>query len=102
MALYLEDGDRKEVVSNGETLTFTFTVNQNLKYWISFQKLKVFWYFVGGIHRSATTKIYGDMTSKGSKVLIGQCSICNREQLMTVSDNKKLAEGLGDFSEKLL
>ena len=36
-------------------------------------------YCVGGRHRSATTNIYGDITSKGSKVLIGYCSVCNRK-----------------------
>ena len=27
------------------------------------------------------------MTSKGSKVLIGYCSVCNRKKSMTVSDD---------------
>ena len=34
-------------------------------------------YCVGGRHRSATKNIYDDITSKGSKVLIGYCSICH-------------------------
>ena len=38
-------------------------------------------YCVGGRHRSSTTRIYGNITSKGSKVLIGHCSICNRKNL---------------------
>ena len=54
---------------------------------MSFQKFKNDSYCVGGRHRSATTKIYDDITSKGSKVLIGYCSICNRKKSMTVSDN---------------
>ena len=41
--------------------------------------------------------IYGDITSKGSKVLYGHCSICNRRKSMTVSDNTIVAEGLADF-----
>ena len=38
---------------------------------MSFQKFKSDSYWVGGRHQSAKTKIYGDLTSKGSKVLIG-------------------------------
>ena len=37
---------------------------------MSFQKFKSDSYCVGGLHKSATVKIYGDITSKGSKVLI--------------------------------
>ena len=68
---------------------------------MSFQKLKSGSYCVGGRHRSATVKIYGDITSKGSKVLIGYCSVCNRKKSMTVSDTTIKAEGLGDFSKNL-
>ena len=64
---------------------------------MSFQKFKSGSYCVGGRHRSATIKIYGDITSKGSKVLIGYCSVCNRKKSMTVSDNTIKAEGLGSF-----
>ena len=67
---------------------------------MGFQKLKSNSYCVGGRHgcRSATKKnIFGDMTSKSSKVLIGYCSICNRIKSLTVSDNTKQAEGLSDF-----
>ena len=45
---------------------------------MSFQKIKIVSYCVGGRHRSSTVKIYGDITSKGSKVLIGYCSICKK------------------------
>ena len=38
---------------------------------MSFQNFKTDGYCVGGRHRSATSKSYGDITSKGSKVLIG-------------------------------
>ena len=61
---------------------------------MSFQKFKNDSYCVRGRHRSATVKNYGDITSKGSKVLIGYCSICNRKEFMTVSDNTIKAEGL--------
>ena len=48
---------------------------------MSFNKFKSDSYCIGGRHRSATTKIYGDTTSKSSKVLIGYCSICSRKNL---------------------
>ena len=68
---------------------------------MSFQKFKSDSYCVGGRHKSSTVKIYRDITSKGSKVLIGYCSICNRKKSMTVSDNTIKAEGLGDFFKNL-
>ena len=68
---------------------------------MSCQKFKSDSYCAGGRHRSATTKLYGDITSWGSKVLIGFCSICNRKNSMTVSDNRIQAEGLGDFFKNL-
>ena len=64
---------------------------------MSFQKYKSDSYYVGGRHRSATIKIYGDKASKGSKVPIGYCSVCNRKKSMSVSDNTVKAEGLGSF-----
>ena len=68
---------------------------------MSFQKFKSDSYCVGGRHRSATVKIYGDKTNKGSKVLIGFCSKCQRKKSMTVSDNTIEAEGLYDFFKNL-
>ena len=68
---------------------------------MSFQKFETDSYCVGGRHRSATIKIYGDITSKVSKVLIGYCSVCNRKKSMTVSDNTIKAEGLGSFFKNL-
>ena len=68
---------------------------------MSFQKFETDSYCVGGRHRSATTKIYGNITSKGNKVIIGYCSICNRKKSMTVSDNTIKAEGLGSFFKNL-
>ena len=68
---------------------------------MSFNKFKSDSYCVGGRHRSATVKIFGDISSKGAKVLIGFCSICNRKKSMTVSDNTIKAEGLGDFFKNL-
>ena len=68
---------------------------------MSFQKFKSDSYCIGGRHRSSTVKIYGDITSKGSKVLIGFCSKCQRKKLMTVSDNTIEAEGLSDFFKNL-
>ena len=68
---------------------------------MTFNKFKTDSYCVGGRHRSATVKIYGDETSKGSKVLIGYCSICNRKKSMTVSDDPLKAEGLCNFFKNL-
>ena len=68
---------------------------------MNFQKFKSESYCVGGRHRSGTTKVYGDISSEGSKVLIGYCSKCQRKKLMTVSDNTLEAEGLGNFFKNL-
>ena len=68
---------------------------------MSFQKFKTDSYCIGGRHRSATKNIYGDVTKKGSKVLIGFCSKCQRKKSMTVSDNTIEAEGLGSFFKNL-
>ena len=68
---------------------------------MSFQKFKSDYFRVGGRHRSATKNIYGDITSKGSKVLIGFCSICNRKKSTTVTYNTIQAEGVLDFFKNL-
>ena len=68
---------------------------------MTFQKFQTDSYCVGGRHRSATVKIYGDITPKGSKVLIGYCSVCNRKKSMIVTDNTIKAEGLGSFFKNL-
>ena len=68
---------------------------------MNFQKIEIDSYCFGGRHRSATKNMYGDITSKGSKVLIGYCSICNRNKSMTVSENIIQAEGLGSFFKGL-
>ena len=78
--IYLEDNNHKENNFNGETLTFPL---QMIKIycieWVLI-KFECDSYCVGGRHRSGT-KIYGKITAKGSKVLIGYCSICNRKNL---------------------
>ena len=68
---------------------------------MSFQEYESDSYCVSGRHHSATTINYGDFTSKRSKVLIGKCSISNRKKLMTVSDDTKQAERLGNFIKSL-
>ena len=68
---------------------------------MTLNKFKSDSYCVGGRHRSATKNIYGSITSKGSKVLIGICSICNRKKSMTVADDTIKAEGFGDFLTNL-
>ena len=68
---------------------------------MSFRKFEKDSYCVGGRHKLATIKIFGDITSKGSKVLIGYSSICKRKKSMTVSDQTIKAEGLGSFFKKM-
>ena len=68
---------------------------------MTFNKFETNSYCVGGRHISATKNIYGSITSKGNKVLIGHCSICNRKKSMVVSDNTIKAEGLDDFFKNL-
>ena len=90
----------KKLIST-EKRCFYLTINQYLLFQLSFQNFKSDSFCVGGRHRSATTKIYSDITSKGSYVLIGYCSICNSNKLTTVSDNTIQAEGIGSFLKKL-
>ena len=64
---------------------------------MGFQKITTASCCVGGRHPSATKNVYGDITSKGSKVLIGYCSICNRKESMTVSGNTILGDDRQEF-----
>ena len=64
---------------------------------MSFQKFKSDSNRVGGRHKSAKKYIYADITSKGSKAFIGYCSIFNRKESMTGSDNTIKAKILGNF-----
>ena len=64
---------------------------------MSFEKFETGGYSVAGRHRSATTNIVGNLTSKCSKLLFNRSSVSNRENCMTVSDNPIAAECLGDF-----
>ena len=61
---------------------------------MSFQKYKSDSVCVGGRHRSSTSKIFGDITSECSKVLIGYCSFRNKKTSMTISDNVKDKENV--------
>ena len=54
---------------------------------MTFNKFETNSYCVGGRHISATKNIYGSITSKGNKVSICYCSICNGKKSMAVSDN---------------
>ena len=56
---------------------------------------------VGGRHNSAKKNILGEITSKVSKVIIGPCSPCKGKKSITVNDNTKAADGLGDFIKNL-
>ena len=72
----------------------------------SSQKFQNDSYCVGGRHRSGTKNIVGEIrnnkkTGKEVKLLVGQCTVCNRKKSMIVSDNVIQAEGLGDFFKNL-
>ena len=54
-------------------------------------------YCVGGRHYSGTNNIRGFITSKGTKMLKGNCVKCKKNKSMTVSDATIEAEGLKDF-----
>ena len=60
-------------------------------------KFKTNSYCVGGRHYSGTNNIRGFITSKGPKMLKGNCVKCKRNKSMTVSDATIEAEGLKDF-----
>ena len=60
-------------------------------------KFKTNSYCVGGRHYSGTNNIKGFITSKGTKMLKGNCAKCKRNKSMTVSDATIEAEGLKDF-----
>ena len=49
-------------------------------------KFKTNSYCVGGRHYSGTVTIRGAITSKGTKMLKGNCVLCRRNKSMTVSD----------------
>ena len=73
---------------------------------MSFQKIKTNSYCVGQKHYSGTKNIVGEITlikktGREIKLLVGQCSICNRKKSMIVSDNTIKAEGLEDFFKNL-
>ena len=61
------------------------------------KKFKTNSYCVGGRHYSGTNNIRGFITSKGAKMLKGNCVKCKRNKSMTVSDATIEAEGLKDF-----
>ena len=62
----------------------------------NFNKFKTNSYCVGGRHYSRTNNIRGVVTSKGTKMLKGNCTKCKNKPT-TVSDAAIEAEGLKDF-----
>ena len=59
---------------------------------MSFQIFQTNSFCVGGRHRYTTTNVRGVSTSRGSNVINSFCSICNRKNFMTDSDNTTTAE----------
>ena len=73
---------------------------------MSFQKFKTNSYCVGQKHYFGKKNFIGEIThnkktGREIKLLVGQCSICNRKKSMIVSDNTIQAEGLGSFFKNL-
>ena len=73
---------------------------------MSFQRFETNSYCVGHKVYSDTKNITGEITlnkktGREIKLLVGQCSICNRKKSMIVSDNTIQAEGLGSFFKNL-
>ena len=92
---YLEDDNNQEAGFNHETRTFTLQMIQIQTIKWAFKKLK-----------PIVTVMEEDIdllqkNPKGSKALIGDCSVCNRKNSITVSDNTIPAEGLSDFFKNL-
>ena len=54
-------------------------------------------YCVGGRHYSGTNHKRGSITSKGTKILKGNCVMCKRNKSIAVNDATIEAEGLKDF-----
>ena len=63
----------------------------------NFNKFKTNSYCIGGRHYSGTNNIRGVVTSKGTKMLRGNCVKFRRNKSLTVSDATLGAEGLKDF-----
>ena len=69
-------------------------------------KIKINSYCVGGKYRSSKKTIVGEIslykkTDRENKLLVRQCSLCNRKKSMTVRKNTIEAEVLGDFLKNL-
>ena len=73
---------------------------------MSFQKFKTKRYCVGEKHYPGTKNIAGETTfikktGKETRLLVGQCVICDRKKSMIVSDNTIQSEGLGSSLKTL-
>ena len=73
---------------------------------MSFQKFKTNSYCVGQKHYNGTINIAGEITinkktGREIRLLVGQCSICNRKKSMIVSDNTIQKDGHGDVFKNL-
>ena len=63
----------------------------------TFNRFKTNSYCVGGRHYSGTNSIKGFNSSKGTKMLKANCTICRRNNSMTVSDAAIEADGIEGF-----
>ena len=67
----------------------------------SFNKFKTNSYCVGGRHCIGTNNIQTVITSRGTKMLKGNCAKCRRNKSMIVSDATIEAEELKDFFKSI-
>ena len=68
---------------------------------MSYNKLIINSYCVGGKHYSPTTNIHGDIRNNNVKMLLGTCMMCSRNKSLIVSDRTINGEGLGNFFKYL-
>ena len=98
---FVLESDNNEEINFNQKRWPSHCVQPKFELLIELSKLESDSYCVGGKSRSATSEIYGDITSKGSQVVIGYRSICNRKKSMTVSDNITQIDGLCSFFRNL-
>ena len=73
---------------------------------MSFQNFKTNRFCVGQKHYRGTKNIVGEImsnkkTGRETKLLVGQCSVCNTKKSKIVTDNTVEAESLSDFFQNL-
>ena len=101
ITFFIENNDHEEVIFNGQTLSYALQMIKISTNNRAFKNLKRIVTVLAEDTDLPQKNFSGDITSKGSRLKIGYCSICNRTKSMTVSENTVIAEGLGDFFKNL-